>query len=404
MANSVPGKVLFISHEASRSGAPIVLLHLLKWIKKNTNLQFEILLLTGGKLKPDFELVAKTFLLSDLTGQHTYRHRVKKKLLKITADDQHKKAADYLSKRGYDLVYGNTIVSVPWLKLFKENHSIKTICCVHELSYVINYFYSNEYLQENLNLVDCVIAVSNAVKENFMNSYNLPDGKVKLHYEFIDTDNGRIFNNLKKDDLGVDAEEFVIGMGGNPEWRKGADLLIPLALKLKELHPDFKFRIVWLGAGIENEFVKQLLYDARKCKIDDRLVFIESHPNPLDFINIFDVFVLLSREDPFPLIALEAAFLKKPVIAFENSGGMPELIRQGAGFLAPYLDTVQVANEVYKLSKNAALKNQIGDKASELVISTFSSAVVSPNIYGLIKNLIGPPHPINEAVERGNKL
>jgi len=390
-------KVLFISHEASRSGAPIVLLHLLNWLKKNTALQFEILLLTDGPLKPDFEQVGTTFVLSDLTGQHTYTNRVKKRLLGITLVKQYKKTAAHFSKRGYDLIYGNTIVSLPWLKIFKESHSIKTLCCVHELSYALNYFFTQEYLEENLKQTNAVIAVSGSVKENLINEYNLPAEKIHLHYEFINTDSHLTNSNTTgKADLGIWHDEFIIGMGGTPEWRKGTDLVIPLAIKLKEQYPDFKFRIVWLGAGEDNEFVKQLLYDARKCGIDTRLLFLESKPNPLDFINLFDVFVLLSREDPFPLIVLEAAFLKKPIIAFENSGGIPELIAQGAGLLAPYLDIAQIAKLIHVLSLDPVLIDKIGKKANELALAQYNSNIVSPGIYNEINKLIEP------VIKRGN--
>ncbi len=399
MQTSSPGKVLFISHEASRSGAPIVLLHLLKWIKNNSGLQFEILLLADGPLKTDFEQLGKTFVLSDLVGQHTYPARIRRKILGKTLNDEYNKAADYLSKRGYDLIYGNTIVSLPWLDIFKEQHALKTLCCIHELSYVLGHFFSKEYLEENLKLVDSIIAVSNAVKEILVNNYNVQSAKIQLQYEFIDTAGEIITDRVKRQDLGVETGAFIIGTGGTPEWRKVTDLLIPLTNKLLELYPDFKFKIVWLGAGAENGFVKQLLYDAQKCNIADKFVFIDSKSIPLEYINFFDVFVLLSREDPFPLIALEAAFLKKPIIAFENSGGMPELINQGTGLLAPYLDITILAHQLYKLSSDKELIKKLGEEGNKLVVSKYSTAVVSPGIFEIINDLLEPANkPIKQHI------
>lgn len=388
---SVPAskKILFISHEASRSGAPIVLLHLLNWLKKNTALAFEILLLSDGPLKPDFEKLGKTFVLGDLIIQPTLTGRVKKKLMGITLDHQYKKTASYFSKRGYDLIYGNTVVSLPWLKIFKQDHSLKTLCCIHELSYALNYFFADEYLEENLNGVDSIIAVSEAVRDNLVNTLNIPTEKVQLHYEFIDTDKLPETADSFKENLNIMPGEFVIGTGGAPSWRKGTDLLIPLTQRLTELYPDLKFRVIWLGANEKDDYVKQLIYDAQKCGIDSRIIFLENKPNPLDYINLFDVFVLLSREDPFPLIALEAAWLKKPLIAFENSGGIPELITQGAGLLAPYLNITQLAGLIGKLRGDNELSGKLASKGHELVVSKYSSDVVSPGIYKLIEKLTG---------------
>lgn len=388
MQSSDTKKVLFISHEASRSGAPIVLLHLLKWLKKNTALQFDILLLNSGPLKTDFEQLGKTFVLSDIMGQHTYPARIKKKLLGTTLNDQYRKVAVYLSKGKYDLIYGNTIVSLPWLQIFKNDHSIKTLCCIHELSYVLNYFFAKEYLENNLKNVDSIIAVSMAVKEALVNMFNIWPGKVHLHYEFIDVYNWKETDLIERDDLKISGDEFIIGMGGTPEWRKGTDLIVPLALKLMAKYPELAFKMVWLGGDEENSYVKQVMYDARKTGIENKVLFLDSKPNPLNFINLFDTFILLSREDPFPLIVLEAAYLKKPIIAFENSGGIPELTAQGAGFTAPYLNIDAVADLIYKLSINKALAFETGKKAQELILASHTSDAVSPGIYSEIIKLI----------------
>ena len=47
-------KVLFVSHDASRTGAPILLLNFLKWLKENTEISFITLLKQGGVLEPEF--------------------------------------------------------------------------------------------------------------------------------------------------------------------------------------------------------------------------------------------------------------------------------------------------------------------------------------------------------------
>lgn len=382
-------KILFISHAATRSGAPKALLNLIRWLKKNTDLQPEILLINDGPLKSEFESLGKTFILNNITRQHTYFGRIKNRLLGITTERIYKKAADHLYKRDYKMVYGNTVLSLPWLNIFKEHYHLKTICCIHELTYSLNCCFSNEYLLKNLPLVDCIIAVSKAVKQNLISSYNLPEEKIRLHYEFIDTEYKIEFEKaLLTAELSIADNEFIIGAGGTPEWRKGTDLIIPLAQNLIKNHPDFKFKIIWLGADTEDQFVKQIVFDAVKCGINDRFLFLKSKPDPLNYINIFDVFILLSREDPFPLIALEAALLKKPLVAFDQSGGIPELIVQGAGLLASYLNITHAADCIYQLSQDQQLKNNFGNRASELVITKYNTDIVSPDIYKLLLELV----------------
>ena len=390
MAKAPLHKVLFISHEASRSGAPIVLLHLLKWIKHNTDLQFDILLLADGPLRSDFEVLSQTFVLSKLTRQHSYQTRIKRKLRKTTLNDEYKKAAATLAKNKYGLVYGNTIVTLPWITIFKENHAVKTLCCIHELAYATGYFFTNAYIEENLRITDAIIAVSGAVKTHLMTAFNMPADKISLRYEFIDTAVIPSFNEDLRESTGIKPGQFIIGTGGSPSWRKGTDLVIPLVLKLTELYPGFDFKIAWLGADAGDEWAKLLRYDAAKCGVDDKLLFISNKPDPLNYLNLFDVFVLLSREDPFPLIVLEAAFLKKPVIAFENSGGIPEFVTQGAGLLAPYLNIPKLAELVYEVSRDIDNAKQMGLKGNELVVANYSINKVAPAIYKQIDKLITP--------------
>ena len=56
-------KVLFIGHEASRTGAPLLLLHFLKWLRQETRFEFEVLLKNGGDLVDDYRQVAPMRIL-----------------------------------------------------------------------------------------------------------------------------------------------------------------------------------------------------------------------------------------------------------------------------------------------------------------------------------------------------
>src|SRR5262245_56080071 len=61
-------RVLFISHEASRTGAPIVLLHFLRWFKRNTDIPFMVLVRESrgamGELLQEFDSLGPLFMLN----------------------------------------------------------------------------------------------------------------------------------------------------------------------------------------------------------------------------------------------------------------------------------------------------------------------------------------------------
>src|SRR4051812_18783147 len=58
-----PLKILFVSHSAGRTGAPMVLLHLAHWLRQNTDARFGFIFRGGGNLLSDFRGLAPTVVL-----------------------------------------------------------------------------------------------------------------------------------------------------------------------------------------------------------------------------------------------------------------------------------------------------------------------------------------------------
>jgi glycosyltransferase involved in cell wall biosynthesis len=62
------------------------------------------------------------------------------------------------------------------------------------------------------------------------------------------------------------------------------------------------------------------------------------------FFSGADAFVLTSREDPFPAVVMEALYASLPVIAFDGSGGMPDVLRDHPlGYVVPFADTLAMS-------------------------------------------------------------
>jgi glycosyltransferase involved in cell wall biosynthesis len=65
-----------------------------------------------------------------------------------------------------------------------------------------------------------------------------------------------------------------------------------------------------------------------------------------DYYDAMDAFALTSREDPFPLVMLEAAVHGVPTVCFDGAGGGPEFVAGGIGAAVPYLDLDAFAQAV----------------------------------------------------------
>ena len=72
-----PQSILFIGHDASRTGAPIFLLSFLRWFREHREAPFRILIKGQGALVPDFESVGPVDLFEP---DPTLAQRVLRKL------------------------------------------------------------------------------------------------------------------------------------------------------------------------------------------------------------------------------------------------------------------------------------------------------------------------------------
>ena len=95
-----------------------------------------------------------------------------------------------------------------------------------------------------------------------------------------------------------------------------------------------------------------------------------------------------SREDPFPLVNLEAAFFEKPVLCFEDSGGTPELVENDAGFVVPYLDIEEMAIKAVELLQNPELRNKMGKAGAYKVNNIYNVDVMVPKILQIVSEVI----------------
>lgn len=380
-------KILFISHNASRSGAPFVLLYLLQWLKKHTVYQIDLLLLDDGPLRKDFEqVVGNVFLVSNLLAEKSTYNRIKQRIRKTSESERILKVAKKINIKSYSAVYGNTIITLPWLIDFRNKFSVKTIIAIHELKLNMENYFTRDFLTINLPKLDLIIAGSKAVSNNLENVYGVPLSLINVVHAFIHT-------TIKPNDdknilkaINIPENRFIIGSVGNAEWRKGTDIFVHMGMYFKKHYPNFNYHLLWVG-GDQELIVRNLMVDIQKAGLDDRITIIGKTNRYLDYMFQFDVFAMLSREDPFPLVSLEASLLEKPIIMFEDTGGTAELIINGGGVIVPYLEIEMFADSIVKLSENPQMRLAMGRLLKNEVLNKYDSEIICKKITLIFDNL-----------------
>ncbi|UCA58849.1 glycosyltransferase family 4 protein [Chryseobacterium rhizoplanae] len=389
-------KILFISHEASLSGAPILVLDLIKRLKKEKeNYQIDILLIRGGELYEEFAKVANNIVVAHYHLQSfSFFKRNLKRVQSIifrkkaeTQQDKIDKITTILLENKYDLVYGNTMESLSWtLPFYKKN--IPTIVAIHELSFGIESTYPKDFVLENISNITKIIAGSQAVADNLVAKYNADSKKISAIHSFVDT----VLTIQKdketlKNELNIRNNELIIGIASSQELRKGTEMIPILVQKIKQ-KTDLNFKFINLGGTSNSAAVRCSKLDAEKLEVENNILFIDHNKTPNDYINLFDIFLLMSREDPFPLVMLTAAKLQKPIIAFEKSGGAVEFLENEHGILVPYLDLDAMAAEIVKLMQDSNLREGYGRNIRRRLEEEYSDKKLVGKIFAIIDNLL----------------
>lgn len=352
-------KILFISHEASMTGAPIALVHIMdSIINYDKSIIIDLLLLKNGPLLSEFKRRCNS--ISVYKKYSSFVDRIVRRCFPKYDFNPYWKN---IQKTKYDVIYANTVVSLDAAINIKQKYNIPIIAHIHESEYYTHRF---GLTSEKMMKCDAFIAVSELSKDNLVNNYNIPSSKIQVQYPFSSIIE-QIYGNqypLKTNQSECKSDRsFVIGMSGsNNAWIKSFDIIPLLMKKIKSLHPDMDFQFVIVG-NLDEDLIYKILFDLRKMKLDDCLVITGMVNNPVSYYSTFDLFLMMSREDSFPLVAEENAMLGKPIIAFSGATGVSEWIDNDSGFLIPYMDIDAVADTIYKLYSDRILLNRMGECA-----------------------------------------
>ena len=373
-------KILFISNNATRTGAPYVLLLFLKWLKKeNKKIEIHVLFLEGGDLQDDFKEVSlKCYNYSDILIKKPFINRMFSYVFhKINKNNTRKnRYLKNIANNQYDIIYANTIASVSFATLLKKQctNQPKLIAHIHELNAAIKAYLPN--FNEHIPHIDSFISVSKLVMQHLNTDWNINPLKNHLVYAFSDKE-------AQKED--GDKEGFEVGASGLVSSRKGFDLFIQVANYLKINYPHIKLKFTWVGQVYKNEKIT-IEADLEKTDLKETVFFVGEKSNPEIHYQNFDVFLMTSREDPFPLVCVEVGKMGIPIICFEKATGTSEILAHGGGFVVPYLDVVAMAERIVIYYEDSSLKNKDG-YLNKVNFAKFTSENIGMQIYDCIESI-----------------
>ncbi|WP_298741075.1 glycosyltransferase family 4 protein [uncultured Chitinophaga sp.] len=358
------GHILFIGHEASLSGAPILLLNLLLLLQHHRSIKVTLVIRRGGPLSEEY---AKYFPVIVLKPAG---YREGGPLMKVAAilRNRWQLLRLMLIMPGCNYVFSNTIINGPLLKTIAFFRK-PVITYVHELENVIRAYaaevtqtlkYTHRFAYPSLRVKDALVTTCRLTDEKLQRlSYYFPVNLPAIHDEATK----RAFTEDFRQRFKLEDSDMLIGGMGLASHRKGADIFVEVCGKVAAMNKRVKF--CWIGdfdSAVTEAALKQQVQD---LQIGNQIVF--TGPLPHNYYNLapFDLFFLSSREDPYPLVVLEAGFMRVPALCFENSGGIPEFVGEDAGWIVPDFSTALAAETILGLYDRREQLQQKGARAQQ---------------------------------------
>jgi glycosyltransferase involved in cell wall biosynthesis len=384
-------KILFCSHAAERTGPPIIMLHLARWLRANTDVRFELLFLQGGDLEDEFRELAPVWILDEWAPPRTaavleslaWKVKLGRFAPRIRTRALRRRLRGI---QDVDVVYVNTCGSVRALR-YLDAGAADVITHVHELSVGLDFHLAPEDHELIRRRTVQYLAVSEAVRDEVVHSFGARPDQVALRYGFVEAAGERpdpAATAAHRASAGIPEDALVVGAAGLTHWRKAPDLFVQVARLVRQRwQGDRPVHFLWVGGESDGPELAPVLYDRAHAGLDDVMHFVGHQPDPTAWFAGFDVLVLPAREDAFPLVCLEAAAEEVPIVCFDN-GGMPEFVRDDAGFVVPYPDLDAMADRVLTLLEDEELRARMGATAAKRSVADHDVDVGARGVYEVL--------------------
>lgn len=185
---------------------------------------------------------------------------------------------------------------------------------------------------------DKVTAVSNDLARQTINVLEVKKD-IDVIYNFINEEEyykkERAF--LKTQYNISDDEKVIIHISNFRKVKRVEDVIKTYA----KINKDTKAKLILVGDGPESPTVFELV---EQLNLQNKVMFLGRQKNISDLLSISDLLLLMSEQESFGLVILEAMACEVPSIA-TNVGGIPEVITHGeTGYLVDLGDTERAVN------------------------------------------------------------
>lgn len=228
------------------------------------------------------------------------------------------------------------------------------------------------------------IAISSEMIEELEKRWGYKKNEISLVFNGVSKDKfDKVISpedKLKfKEKLKLPSDKKIIGFVGSYEYKKGIDILLEAC---KGMERD-DYHIVLLGDG-DTIWVDNLINNSG---IKDKVSTFRFQ-DPVEFYSAFDIFVLPSRNEGFPLVALEAMMMGIVTIR-SNVSGAYDMINDGnTGFIFENENVKQLREIIDYLLDNEEEVIRVSNNGKINVLNKFTEDIMIENTLNVYRTLV----------------
>ena len=195
-------------------------------------------------------------------------------------------------------------------------------------------------------LADKIVVLTDSDKEANINKFKTSSSKIESIYNPIE---------MVETEQQYDANSKKIISVGRLVNIKGFDMLIDVAKKVFDKHPDWEWHIYG-----EGELREELERKIEQNKLQTNLKLMGRTQRLLELYKEYSMFVLTSRYEGLGMVNIEAHCAHLPIVSFDCPFGPSEIIQDNInGYLIDCFDIEKMADKINFLIENSQKREEM---------------------------------------------
>jgi glycosyltransferase involved in cell wall biosynthesis len=240
---------------------------------------------------------------------------------------------------------------------------------------ILTKIYEVLFLKFIINSVRFVIVPSEFSKNEIINEFKVPKEKIIKIPNFISFENLKTRINFKRK---YKVDKYILAVGRFSK-EKGFEYLLKSFKLVLEKRKDIKLVVI----GGKRDYIRIVEKLAKSLGIIDNILIL-SNVSDEEVYSAFkhaELVVIPSIYEPFGIVALEAMYFGKPIIAFKV-GGLKEIVKNKVnGVLVREKNFKELANAILKILGNPKMKKKFS-RINKIFVKNFDSN----NFFGFVNN------------------